>query len=151
MQLPFVFFKVRICWIFPSQMIILRREAPRQRIPAMRWRERGHGYESSAGWYSCPRPGYARGQALKAVDALFNGLREALQQGGRIEIRGFGNWTVKATNARPTARNPRTGEVVFVPARRKVAFKPGRVIKEALMQPLDTLQEEECHGTAITR
>ncbi|MBI2951734.1 integration host factor subunit beta, partial [bacterium] len=68
--------------------------------------------------------GMTRAQALQAVDALFTGLRDALR-GGRIEIRNFGSWTVKATNAKPNARNPRTGEVVTVPPRRKVAFKPG--------------------------
>ena len=83
--------------------------------------------------------GMLRGQALKAVDALFNGLRDALQQGGRIEIRDFGSWTVKTTNAKSNARNPRTGEVVVVPARRKVRFKAGRIVKEALSQSLDTL------------
>ena len=81
--------------------------------------------------------GMTRVQARKAVDALFNGLRDALQQGGRIEIRGFGAWTVKATNSKPNARNPRTGEVVAVPARRKVAFKPGQIIREALSQPIE--------------
>lgn len=85
--------------------------------------------------------GIPRVQARKAVDALFNGLREALQQGGRIEIRNFGSWTVKATNARPNARNPRTGEVVVVPARRKVRFRPGRIIKEAL-SPDITIEED---------
>ncbi|MSS72463.1 MAG: integration host factor subunit beta [Candidatus Latescibacteria bacterium] len=79
--------------------------------------------------------GMPKMQALKAVDALFNGLREALLQGGRIEVRDFGSWTVKATNTKLNARNPRTGAVVVVPARRKVRFKPGRILKEALSQP----------------
>ena len=74
--------------------------------------------------------------AHKAVDAFFEIMRDALQQGDRIEIRNFGSWTVKATNSRPNARNPRTGEVVVVPARRKARFKPGRIIREALSQPL---------------
>ena len=80
---------------------------------------------------------WTRGQALKSVDALFNGLGDALRQGGRIEIRGFGAWTVKATNSKHNARNPRTGEVVFIPARRKVAFKAGRIIKDALSRPIE--------------
>lgn len=75
--------------------------------------------------------------AHKVVDAFFEIMREAVQRGDRIEVRGFGSWTVKTTNARPNARNPRTGEVVVVPARRKVRFKPGRIIKVALAQPKD--------------
>ena len=74
-------------------------------------------------------------QAQEAVDALFTGLREQLIEGHRIEIRGFGVLNVKDTKAKPAARNPRTGELVFVPARRKVLFKPGKQLKEALTQP----------------
>lgn len=74
--------------------------------------------------------------AHQAVDAFFEALREAVLRGERIEVRGFGAWIVKATKAKSKARNPRTGKVVVVPARRKVAFKPGRVIKEALSQPI---------------
>lgn len=76
--------------------------------------------------------------AHKAVDAFFEAMREAVLQGDRIEIRGFGSWTVKTTNAKSNARNPRTGEVVAVPARRKVRFKAGRIIKEALSQPIES-------------
>ena len=54
--------------------------------------------------------------------------------GNRIEIRGFGVLNVKHTKPRPTARNPRTGEQVGVPARRKVLFKPGKLLKAALTQ-----------------
>jgi len=74
-------------------------------------------------------------QAQEAVDALFTDLREQLIEGHRIEIRGFGVLTVKDTQPKPAARNPRTGERVFVPARRKVLFKPGKQLKEALTQP----------------
>ncbi len=77
-------------------------------------------------------------QAQKAVDAFFVAMREAIQRGEHIEVRGFGSWVVKATNAKPNARNPHTGEVVFVPPRRKVRFKPGRIIKDALSQPTET-------------
>ena len=73
-------------------------------------------------------------QAQEAVDALFTSLRKRLIEGHRIEIRGFGVLTVKETKAKPAARNPRTGERVFVPARRKVLFKPGKQLKEALTQ-----------------
>jgi nucleoid DNA-binding protein len=74
-------------------------------------------------------------QAQEMVDALFTGLREQLIEGHRIEVRGFGVLTVKDTKAKTAARNPRTGERVFVPARRKVLFKPGKQLKQALTQP----------------
>jgi len=72
------------------------------------------------------------------VAAFVASLSDALIQGHRIEIRGFGGWTVKTTRPKPVARNPKTGERIFVPARRKVAFKPGRILKMALSQPLES-------------
>ena len=69
-------------------------------------------------------------------DALFADMRGQLLQGSRIEVRGFGVFAVKGTKPKPQARNPRTGEVVYVPARRKAVFKPGKTLKEALHEPL---------------
>ena len=66
------------------------------------------------------------------VDSLFNAMRDSLIEGNRIEVRGFGVFQVKDTRPKPAARNPRTGEIIYVPARRKTHFKPGRLLKEAL-------------------
>jgi len=68
----------------------------------------------------------------QAIDSLFEAMREQLIEGNRIEIRGFGVLETKDTKAKPAARNPRTGEVVYVPARRKTHFKPGKELKSAL-------------------
>jgi nucleoid DNA-binding protein len=73
--------------------------------------------------------------ATGMVDALFKAMRETLVGGDRIEIRGFGVLEVRDTKPKPGARNPRTGETVYVPARRKTHFKPGKQLKEALHQP----------------
>jgi len=70
--------------------------------------------------------------ALAMIDSLFTAMRETLIEGNRIEVRGFGALEVKDTKPKPAARNPRTGEVVHVPARRKTHFKPGKELKEAL-------------------
>ncbi|MFH1851291.1 MAG: HU family DNA-binding protein, partial [Candidatus Neomarinimicrobiota bacterium] len=43
---------------------------------------------------------------------------------------------VKPTKAKPKARNPRTNEIVYVPAHRKTHFKAGKVIREQLRKPL---------------
>ena len=73
--------------------------------------------------------------ALSMVDSLFNAMREQLIEGNRIEVRGFGVLETKATKPKPAARNPRTGEIVYVPARRKTHFRPGKELKKALHQP----------------
>ena len=77
----------------------------------------------------------ARVRAEDMVEALFVGLREQLAQGHRIEVRGFGTLLVKRTAPKPMARNPKTGEIIFVPARRKTYFRPGQVLKAALSRP----------------
>ena len=79
--------------------------------------------------------------ATKMVDALFEFMRETLSQGNRIEIRGFGVLDVRDTKPKPAARNPRTGEIICVPARRKTHFKPGRHLKEAMDTPLQNVVE----------
>ena len=79
--------------------------------------------------------GTARGLAQDATDALFHHMRELLIEGHRIEVRGFGVLLVKDAQAKPDARNPKTGEHVYVPARRRVHFKPGKQLKEALHKP----------------
>ena len=76
--------------------------------------------------------GCKNNQTLDMVDSLFEAMRDALIEGNRIEIRGFGVLEVKNTKPKPAARNPRTGEIVYVPARRKTHFKPGKQLKEAL-------------------
>lgn len=86
--------------------------------------------------------GYSKTEARASVDAFFEALTEAIVEGNRIEARGFGAFTVKHSNAKAGARNPKTGERVYVPARRKVAFKPGRILREALSKPVEQASEE---------
>jgi len=73
------------------------------------------------------------------VNSVFEALREILCEADpevRIEIRDFGVFEVKQTKPKPKARNPRTGEIIYVPARRKTHFKPGKLLKDVLKEPL---------------
>lgn len=78
--------------------------------------------------------GISRLAAHDMVDSLFEAMREALIEGNRIEVRGFGVLETRDTKPKPAARNLRTGEVVYVPARRKTHFKPGKELKRALCE-----------------
>ena len=81
-------------------------------------------------------------QTKESVDAVFEVLREIMSQNHslmRVEIRNFGVFEVKPTKAKPRARNPRTNEEVYVPPRRKSHFKPGRLLREVLREPLENL------------
>jgi integration host factor subunit beta len=67
--------------------------------------------------------------AATIVDLVFDGFKETLKKGGRIEIRGFGAFTVRAY--RPyKGRNPKTGEAVTVKPKRSAFFKVGRELKK---------------------
>lgn len=79
--------------------------------------------------------GCRKSLASQMVDSIFAAMRTSLINGDRIEIRGFGVFQVKDTKPKPAARNPRTGDVIFVPARRKTHFKPGKLLKDALHAP----------------
>ena len=81
--------------------------------------------------------GCKKNLAAKMVDSLFVAMRDSLIQGNRIEIRGFGVFQVKDTRPKPAARNPRTGEIIYVPARRKTHFQPGRLLTAARHQTRD--------------
>lgn len=64
-----------------------------------------------------------------AVKAMLQQMSETLASGERIEIRGFGSFTLHSRPSR-IGRNPRTGEVVAVPARHVPHFKPGKELRE---------------------
>ena len=63
--------------------------------------------------------------AMGMVDSLFEALRDTLIEGDRVEIRGFGVLEVKDTKPKPGARNPRTGETVYVPAGARLTLSRG--------------------------
>lgn len=67
----------------------------------------------------------------KIVDTVFDEITAALARGDRVELRGFGAFSVKEREAR-VGRNPRTGESVQVEAKRLPFFKTGKGLRERL-------------------
>ncbi len=63
------------------------------------------------------------------VNNIFDSMKNALSDGDRIEIRGFGSFEVRTRSARK-GRNPRTGESVNVSVRKVPFFKVGKELKE---------------------
>lgn len=68
-------------------------------------------------------------QTKEVVQRTFDAIIDAIVSDGRIELRNFGVFELKARRPRK-ARNPRTGEPVDVPAKTVVVFKPGRIMEE---------------------
>ncbi len=64
-----------------------------------------------------------------AVNCIINQIVEALEQGDRIEVRGFGAFSLRQRPGR-IGRNPMTGEPVNVPSRAVVHFKPGTELRD---------------------
>jgi integration host factor subunit beta len=71
----------------------------------------------------------------RIVAALFDEMTEALARGARVELRGFGAFTVKRRNAR-AGRNPRTGETVDVAQKSVPFFKAGKELRERINKPI---------------
>ncbi|NCT40122.1 MAG: integration host factor subunit beta [Alphaproteobacteria bacterium] len=67
----------------------------------------------------------------KIVETIFDEITDALAEGDRVELRGFGAFSVKHREAR-VGRNPRTGEAVQVEAKRLPFFKTGKALRERL-------------------
>lgn len=72
--------------------------------------------------------------AEMVVKTILDSMAEALANGHRIEIRGFGSFTISRRPAR-TGRNPRSGEAVHIPEKRVPHFKPGKALREAVDYP----------------
>jgi integration host factor subunit beta len=69
--------------------------------------------------------------AERLVEIVFESIIETLNQGEKIELRGFGSFRVRERGAR-RGRNPKTGDPVDIPAKRVPYFKPGKELKELI-------------------
>jgi len=96
-------------------------------------------------------PAYSRRDAEVIVNAVFDSMTEALCSGERIEIRGFGSFVVKDRRARE-GRNPKTGEIVAVAAKRVPFFKVGKELKQRVDHKASQhMMHEQAEAAAITR
>jgi len=75
--------------------------------------------------------GLSKSSAGDAVEAVIGGISDTLASGGAVSLVGFGTFSVVDRSAR-TARNPRTGEAIYVAASRAPKFKAGKGLKDAV-------------------
>jgi len=73
----------------------------------------------------------SRQRAAIVVSAFFEALAEALAEGSRVDLRTFGNFTVRTYGAY-VGRNPKTGEEVLVPKKRLPYFKPSSLLRRRI-------------------
>lgn len=70
-----------------------------------------------------------RKESELVVNIIFDSMSDALKEGDKVEIRGFGSFTVREREARE-ARNPKNGDLVKIPAKKTPFFKTGKELKE---------------------
>ncbi|SHK18825.1 HU family DNA-binding protein [Thermocrinis minervae] len=75
--------------------------------------------------------GITKKQADAALKAAVSAVSAALKKGERVAIPGFGIFTVRQRAARK-GRNPRTGKVIEIPARKVVVFRPAKDLRESI-------------------
>jgi DNA-binding protein HU-beta len=75
--------------------------------------------------------GLSKSDASTAVDGILDAITAAMNSGEKVTLTGFGTFEVVDTPAR-TGRNPQTGEAVQIPAGKRIKFKPGKQLKEAV-------------------
>jgi len=76
-------------------------------------------------------PHLTQSEIERVVNIVLGRMTDAMAQGGRVELRGFGAFSVRSRPAR-SGRNPRTGEAVSVPAKSVPFFKSGKELRERL-------------------
>jgi DNA-binding protein HU-beta len=74
------------------------------------------------------RTGISKAKAEHAVECVFRSMKQALERGDRIELRGFGVFNVKPRKT-GVGRNPKTGAEVTIPPGKAVRFKPGKELQ----------------------
>ena len=74
-------------------------------------------------------PALNRSQIVVIVDAMFDTIKHSLIEHKPVELRDFGRFSIKTIKAKYNARNPKTGETIYVPAKKKVSFKMSKHLK----------------------
>ncbi len=67
-------------------------------------------------------PNFLKKDLEKSLNIILNEIKSALNKGENVELRGFGTWSIKTQKAR-LSRNPRTGEKIETPRKKKIRFK----------------------------
>ncbi len=75
--------------------------------------------------------GLQRGDAIKAVEAVFDAISASLKKGDEVRLVGFGTFSISKRKA-STGRNPRTGEPMTIKASSQPKFKAGKTLKDSV-------------------
>ena len=66
------------------------------------------------------------------IDVFCETIQRALVEGAKVEIRGFGTFFTKKIKEKHSARNPKTGEIIYVPEKNKVRFRASKKVNKMI-------------------
>ena len=66
------------------------------------------------------------------IDSFCDNVEKALKEGRKVQLRGFGTFYVKKIKEKYSARNPKTGELIYVPEKNKVRFRASKNLKKLM-------------------
>ena len=73
-----------------------------------------------------------RSQITTIVELVFDTIISSLIDSKAVELRNFGRWSVKNIKAKYNARNPKTGEIIYIPEKKKISFKMSKNFKRKI-------------------
>ncbi|MDC0511592.1 integration host factor subunit beta [Pelagibacteraceae bacterium] len=74
----------------------------------------------------------SRSEIEAIIDMFSNNIIKALKDGRKVELRGFGTFFVKKIKENYSARNPKTGDLIYVPEKNKVRFRASKNLKKII-------------------
>ena len=77
-------------------------------------------------------PQLVRSEIEAVIDSFCDDIEKALKDGRKVELRGFGTFFVKKIKEKYSARNPKTGELIYVPEKNKVRFRASKNLKKII-------------------
>jgi nucleoid DNA-binding protein len=81
-------------------------------------------------------PALKRTQIESIFDIMFDTISNSLAKQKPVELRDFGRFSLKTIKARHNARNPKTGEIIYTPEKKKVSFKMSKNLKQEINKEL---------------
>jgi|TARA_Y100000389_G_scaffold76669_1_gene73386 integration host factor subunit beta len=79
---------------------------------------------------------HSQSELETVIDLFSNNIAKALKQGKKVELRGFGTFFVKKIKEKYSARNPKTGELIYVPEKNKVRFRASKNLKKKINEKI---------------
>jgi len=77
-------------------------------------------------------PKLSRSETETVIDMFSSNIVKALKGGRKVELRGFGTFFLKKIKENYSARNPKTGELIYIPEKNKVRFKASKILTKKI-------------------